>query len=43
MSTGENKASIHRVIEEAFNKGNLAVADDIIAANYALHAPRQEQ
>ena len=39
MSTEENKASVHRVIEEAFNKGNLAVVDDLMATNYVFHGP----
>jgi predicted ester cyclase len=37
MSTEENKAVIRRIIEEAFNKGNLAVADEAIAPNYVYH------
>ena len=37
MSTEENKAMIRRVWEEVFNKGNLAVADEIMATNYVYH------
>jgi steroid delta-isomerase-like uncharacterized protein len=37
MSTEENKAKQRRVWEEAFNKGNMSVADETIAANYAYH------
>ena len=37
MSTEENKAMLHRVYEEAFNKGDLAVLDDLLAADYVLH------
>jgi len=39
MSTEENKAIIRRNWEEAFNKGNLAVADEIMAPNYIYHGP----
>ena len=42
MSTEENKAMIRRVYEEAFNKGNLAVVDKLMANNYVLHTPGQE-
>ena len=37
MSTKENKAMLRRNCEEAFNKGNLAVADENIATNYVYH------
>lgn len=34
MSTDENKAAIHRWIEEAWNKGNIDVADEIYASDF---------
>ena len=37
MSTEENKAMLRRNCEEAFNKGDLAVVDEIIANNYVYH------
>ena len=36
MSTEENKAVLRRN-EEAFNKGDLAIADETIAPNYVYH------
>lgn len=39
MSVEENKAISRRIFEEAFNKGNLAVADEHIATNYVYHGP----
>ena len=39
MSTEENKAILRRNVEEAFNKGNLAVADENMATDYVCHAP----
>lgn len=39
MSIEENKKGIRRVWEEAMNKGNLAVADEVMAANYVFHGP----
>jgi len=39
MSVEENKAIIRRNWEEAFNKGNLAVADEIMVPNYIYHGP----
>ena len=39
MSTEENKAMIRRIYEEAFNKGDLAVADELMATNYVFHGP----
>ena len=35
----ENKALTRRSIEEIWNKGNLAVADELIAANSVTHDP----
>ena len=34
MSTEENKAFVRRYHEEIFNKGNLAVADEVFDSNY---------
>ena len=42
MSVEENKAMVRSVIEEAINKGNLAVIDDIMAPNYVYHFPGME-
>jgi len=42
MSVEENKAMVRRIIEEAVNKGNLAVIDDIMAPNYVYHFPGME-
>lgn len=39
MSTEDNKAVINRLYEEVFNKGNLALVDELIAPNYVSHAP----
>ena len=40
MSTEEeNKAAIRRLGVEVFNKGNLAVIDELIATNYVAHGP----
>ncbi len=37
MSTEENKAIMHRVVEEVFNKKNLALADELIDINFVHH------
>jgi len=42
MSTEENKAIIRRVIEEVWNKGDLAAVDEVMATDYVLHVPGQE-
>ncbi len=39
MSAEENKALARRVLEEMFNKGNLDVADDLLAPDYVDHDP----
>jgi steroid delta-isomerase-like uncharacterized protein len=35
----ENKALIQRFVEEAFNKGNLDVADEVYASSFISHDP----
>ena len=37
MSTEQNKAIVRRVFDEIVNKGYLAVADELIAADYVNH------
>ena len=39
MSIEKNKATIRRHVEEVFNKGKLAVADEIISPDYIYHGP----
>ena len=39
MSTEENKDIVRRDIEEIWNKGNMAVADELLAANFVNHDP----
>lgn len=38
MSVKENKAIFRRIVEEGFNKGNLAIVDELVAANHVNHA-----
>ena len=38
MSIEENKALIRCWLEECYNKGNVAVADELIATNYINHS-----
>jgi predicted SnoaL-like aldol condensation-catalyzing enzyme len=38
-SAQENKAVSRRVAEEIFNEGNLDLADELYAPDYALHDP----
>lgn len=33
----ENKAIVHRLYEEVFNRGNLTAADTVVAANFVEH------
>ena len=37
MSTEENKALVCRFFEEAWNKGNLEVSDELISSECVLH------
>ena len=39
MSVEENKAIVRRYMEEFWNAGNLAIADEIIAADFCNHSP----
>jgi steroid delta-isomerase-like uncharacterized protein len=38
----ENKARIRRVIEEVYNRGDLAVVDEVAASDLVIHAASQE-
>jgi steroid delta-isomerase-like uncharacterized protein len=38
MSVEQNKAMFRRWIEEGWNRGNLAVVDELFAPNYVSHA-----
>lgn len=37
MSTEDNKAAVHRVFEEVWNQGKVAVLDELCAPNFILH------
>jgi steroid delta-isomerase-like uncharacterized protein len=37
MSTEDNKAIVRRYIHEAWNKGNVAVIDDLMSPEYTRH------
>ena len=39
MSVAKNKTSVHRLIEEVWNKGNLAVVDEVISSDWVYHTP----
>ena len=43
MSAEENKALSRRVMEEMFNKGNLDVADEVLAPDYVDHDPASSE
>jgi predicted ester cyclase len=38
MSTVENKAIVHRLFDEGFNKDNTTVVGDVLAADYLDHS-----
>jgi steroid delta-isomerase-like uncharacterized protein len=38
----QNKALVRRVFEEVENRGNFAVADELIASDYIGHSPLEE-
>jgi steroid delta-isomerase-like uncharacterized protein len=37
MSAEENKAFVRRFIEEAWDRGNLSVVDEVVAEDFAYH------
>jgi steroid delta-isomerase-like uncharacterized protein len=39
MSSEANKALVYRLVDEAWNKGELAVVDEILAPNFVDHDP----
>jgi predicted ester cyclase len=39
MSTKQNKAIERRYLEEVWNKGNVALTDEFLTANYVYHGP----
>ncbi len=39
MSIEENRAVVHRLLEEFWNAHDVEVADDLIAANLVNHDP----
>lgn len=39
MAGEDNKTLVRRLFEEAWNKGNASVADQLIATNYVNHDP----
>ncbi len=39
MSTTGNEAVVRRLLEEGFNRGNMAVLDEVLAADYVDHNP----
>ena len=39
MSAEENKRALRRIPEELFNNGDMAVADEVVAADYIEHVP----
>ena len=43
MSTENNKALIRRVTEEAINRGNLALLDEVVGSDFVLHDPNYPQ
>ena len=42
MSTEENKEIVRRVIDEIVNKGDLSLADKVLAGNYIYHFPTHD-
>ena len=42
MSAEENKALVRRFVEEFWNQGNMATADEIMAGNAEIHMPTGE-
>ena len=43
MSTENNKALVRRATEEAINRGNLALLDELVSTDFVLHDPNYPQ
>ncbi len=43
MSAETNKAIVRRIAEECYNNGNVALVDELFAANYVNHDPSAPQ
>ncbi len=39
MSTEDNKATLRRFFEEVWNRGNLAVIEELLSSNHLFHEP----
>ena len=37
MSTEQNRALVRRLVEEAFNRGNMSVVDEVVAPDFVEH------
>ena len=42
MSTEENKALVRRHLEEVWNQGNMAAADELFSSEYVNHGPERD-
>ncbi len=42
MSVEENIANVRRLNDEVWNKGNLAVVDELVTPDYVFHGPETE-
>ena len=43
MSTENDKALVRRATEEAINRGNLALLDELVSSDFVLHDPNYPQ
>jgi steroid delta-isomerase-like uncharacterized protein len=43
VSTENNKTAVYRLVEEAWNRGNMAVANELLSPDYILHIPAREE
>ena len=42
MSAEDNKEKVRRIVEQAINKGEMDVVDEVISENYIYHVPDNE-